>query len=96
MVDDEDVAVGYSEGTEITTTNNVVVVVPGDSGQATQLNYNFANAGTYSQLSKTFSRFNLSDLSQSNVALRFYARGAGSDNRLLFRLRERRHTARRR
>lgn len=85
-VDDEDVTVGYTEGTEIATTNNVVVVVPGDSGQATQLNYNFANAGTYSQLSKNFARFNLSDLSQSNVSLRFYARGSGSDNRILFRL----------
>ena len=87
LIDDEDINLGYTaEPDNSASTDNIALTVPGDTGQAVQLNYNFATTDSYSQLTKNFSRFNMGELARSDVALRFYARGSGSSNAVRVRL----------
>ena len=86
MIDSADVNIGYSADTDKTTTDNLALLVQGQTDQAIQLNYNFNTTDSYSQLSKNFSLMEIADLAKRNVAVRFYYRlSATNSNPLLFR-----------
>ncbi|MGQ0645332.1 MAG: FlgD immunoglobulin-like domain containing protein [Elusimicrobiota bacterium] len=85
VVDSMDTLVGWTAETNGPQASNHAFLVEGQSGQALARPFDFSS-GDYAQLAKNFSTFNMGEMHLPGARLRFYLRGSGPANQVLFRL----------